>query len=38
MPDPFNEELQYYTDRVDTELGANAWLEDGGPLSRSLAA
>ncbi len=30
MPDPFNEELQYYTDRVDTEPGANAWLEDGG--------
>lgn len=29
MPDPFNEELQYYTDRVDAEPGANAWLEDG---------
>ena len=29
MPDPFNEELQYYTDRVDDTPGANAWLEDG---------
>jgi beta-glucanase (GH16 family) len=29
MPDPFNEELQYYTDRVDADPGANAWLEDG---------
>jgi beta-glucanase (GH16 family) len=29
MPDPFNEELQYYTNRVDAEPGANAWLEDG---------
>lgn len=29
MPDPFNEELQYYTDRIDTDPGANAWLEDG---------
>jgi beta-glucanase (GH16 family) len=29
MPDPFNEELQYYTDRVDDAPGANAWLEDG---------
>ncbi len=29
MPDPFNEELQYYTDRVDGQPGANAWLEDG---------
>ena len=29
MPDPHNEELQYYTDRVDDDPGANAWLEDG---------
>ncbi|NIS64833.1 MAG: hypothetical protein GTO05_06720, partial [Gemmatimonadales bacterium] len=29
MPDPFNEELQYYTDRIDTDPGANAWLENG---------
>jgi beta-glucanase (GH16 family) len=29
MPNPFNEELQYYTGRVDTAPGANAWLEDG---------
>lgn len=29
MPDPPNEELQYYTDRVDGDPGANAWLEDG---------
>jgi beta-glucanase (GH16 family) len=29
MPDPHNEELQYYTDRVDGDPGANAWLEDG---------
>lgn len=29
MPDPHNEELQYYTDRVDAELGANVWLADG---------
>ncbi len=29
MPDPFNNELQYYTDRLDTTPGANAWLEDG---------
>jgi beta-glucanase (GH16 family) len=29
MPDPYNEELQYYTDRVDAAPGANAWLEDG---------
>jgi beta-glucanase (GH16 family) len=29
MPDPHNEELQYYTDRVDAEDGANAWVEDG---------
>lgn len=29
MPDPYNEELQYYTDRVDAMPGANAWLEDG---------
>ncbi len=29
MPDPYNEELQYYTDRIDDAPGANAWLEDG---------
>jgi beta-glucanase (GH16 family) len=29
MPDPFNEELQYYTDRVDGDSGANAWVSDG---------
>ncbi len=29
MPDPFNNELQYYTDRIDTDSGANAWLENG---------
>ncbi len=29
MPDPYNDELQYYTDRVDEDPGANAWLEDG---------
>lgn len=29
MPDPHNEELQYYTDRLDAHPGANAWLEDG---------
>ncbi|MGH7699884.1 MAG: glycoside hydrolase family 16 protein [Gemmatimonadales bacterium] len=29
MPDPHNEELQYYTGRVDAAPGANAWLEDG---------
>ncbi len=29
MPDPFNEELQYYTNRVDEVVGANAWLENG---------
>ncbi len=29
MPDPFNEELQYYTDRIDAVPGANAWQEDG---------
>ena len=28
MPDPHNEELQYYTDRTDAQPGANAWLED----------
>ena len=26
MPDPYNEELQYYTERVDGDRGANAWL------------
>jgi beta-glucanase (GH16 family) len=29
MPDPPNEELQYYTDRIGAAPGANAWLEDG---------
>jgi beta-glucanase (GH16 family) len=29
MPDPHNEELQYYTDRADGDPGANVWLEDG---------
>lgn len=29
MPDPFNEELQYYTDRADDTPGANVRLEDG---------
>jgi beta-glucanase (GH16 family) len=29
MPDPFNEELQYYPDRTDDTPGANAWIEDG---------
>lgn len=29
MPDPFNEELQYYTNRVDGAPGANAWLDEG---------
>lgn len=29
MPDPHNEEMQYYTDRTDGEPGANAWAEGG---------
>lgn len=29
MPDPFNEELQYYPDRADDAPGANAWIDDG---------
>lgn len=29
MPDPFNEELQYYTGRADDDPGANVWIEDG---------
>jgi beta-glucanase (GH16 family) len=29
MPDPNNEELQYYTNRIDAAPGANAWLENG---------
>lgn len=29
MPDPHNEELQYYTDRADGVPGANVWLQDG---------
>ncbi len=29
MPDPFNEELQYYTDRIDDAPGANIRIENG---------
>lgn len=29
MPDPYNEELQYYPDRADDTPGANVWTEDG---------
>jgi beta-glucanase (GH16 family) len=29
MPDPHNEDLQYYTDRTDSQDGANAWIDDG---------
>ncbi|MFQ6045025.1 MAG: family 16 glycosylhydrolase [Gemmatimonadales bacterium] len=29
MPDPYNEELQYYPNRADDTPGANVWLEDG---------
>ena len=29
MPDPFNQELQYYPGRIDDAPGSNAWLEDG---------
>ena len=29
VPDPHNEELQYYPDRTDDAPGANLWLEDG---------
>jgi beta-glucanase (GH16 family) len=29
MPDPHNEELQYYPDRADDTPGANVWTEDG---------
>jgi beta-glucanase (GH16 family) len=29
VPDPHNEELQYYTGRVDAEAGANVRLEEG---------
>lgn len=29
VADPFNEELQYYTGRTDSDPGANVWLEDG---------
>lgn len=29
MPDPHNEELQYYPDRADGDPGSNVWLEDG---------
>ena len=29
MPDPHNNELQYYPERVDDDPGANIWLEDG---------
>jgi beta-glucanase (GH16 family) len=29
MPDPHNEELQYYPDRADDTPGANVWVENG---------
>ena len=29
MPDPHNEELQYYPDRADDVPGSNVWVEDG---------
>ena len=29
MPDPYNEELQYYPDRADDSPGANVWIENG---------
>jgi beta-glucanase (GH16 family) len=29
MPDPYNEELQYYPDRADHTPGANVWIENG---------
>lgn len=29
LPDPYNEELEYYTQRVDGVAGANVWLEGG---------
>lgn len=29
MPDPFNQELQYYPGHIDDAPGSNAWLEDG---------
>jgi beta-glucanase (GH16 family) len=29
VPDPYNEELQYYTDRTDGTPGANAWVQNG---------
>ena len=29
MPDPYNEELQYYPDRADDTPGANVWIENG---------
>jgi beta-glucanase (GH16 family) len=29
MPDPYNEELQYYPDRADDTPGANVWTENG---------
>ena len=29
MPDPHNNELQYYPGRIDGDPGANIWLEDG---------
>jgi beta-glucanase (GH16 family) len=29
MPDPFNQELQYYTDRADSSPGANVFVEHG---------
>jgi beta-glucanase (GH16 family) len=29
MPDPYNEELQFYTDRANDAPGTNVWIEDG---------
>lgn len=29
MPDPYNEELQYYPGHINASPGSNAWLEDG---------
>ena len=38
MPDPFNEELQRYTDRIGDAPGANAWLDKGALSSRRAAS
>jgi beta-glucanase (GH16 family) len=29
VPDPHNQELQYYPGRIDSDPGANIWVEDG---------